>query len=225
MTCIVVSKPCQTVPAGRGDIGTIQVSIWTRNLYGVHFHRLAAMKRNTLDVTSPNSSNVKSTNEKGNSQPKTTGLDGKHDIVRNNKTHLQLYEIRTSVEADIMSKNFAISIQTRDLVDHAIEIWRLEQRMNKIADSLDESQRSLITNSIQKLKRYLEKNAIEIVDHTNQKFNDGRNLDVLLVEQSPDVTEAIIRETKEPTILCENQLVHKGKVIILEGSDGSPKHE
>ena len=119
---------------------------------------------------------------------------------------------------------FTIPIQTRDLIEHAIELWRMEQRLNRIAASLNESQRSLVTSSIQRLKRYLEKNEIEIVDHTNQKFNHGRNLDVLLVEKSPDVTEPIVRDTKEPTILCKNHIVHRGKVIVLEGERGT-KHE
>jgi hypothetical protein len=75
-----------------------------------------------------------------------------------------------------------------------------------------------LNNSIQKIKRYLDKNDIEIVDHTNQKFNEGRNLDVLAVEKSLDISESIIKETKEPTILHKNQVVHKAKVIILEKS-------
>ena len=60
---------------------------------------------------------------------------------------------------------------------------------------------------------------MEIVDHTNQKFNEGRNLEVLAVEKSPDILEPIIKETKEPTIMHKDQVVHKGKVIILEKND------
>ena len=119
-----------------------------------------------------------------------------------------------------------MDISTKDLVEHAIELWRMEQRLNKVITSLeDDSQQTFFTRSIQKLKRYLEKNNIEIVEHTNQKFNYGRNLDVLLVEKSPDITETIIKETKEPTILWKNHVVHKGKVIIIERTNKGDRHE
>ncbi len=71
----------------------------------------------------------------------------------------------------------------------------------------------------------MDKNDIEIVDHTNQKFNEGINLDILAVEKSSDILESIIKETKEPTILHKNQVVHKGKVIILEKNSRDLIHE
>lgn len=184
------------------------------------------MERDILDVAPPSRSNLKSTKKKKKSQSKTARLANTHNqiVEKNNRTQPQSPEIKKGAELDVVPKIFTISIQTGDLIEHAIELWRMEQRLNKVAASLDESQRDFITNSIQKLKRYLEKNDVEIVDHTNQKFNYGRNLDVLLVEHSSDVTETIIKETKEPTILCKNRVVHKGKVIILERSNGSAKH-
>ena len=60
---------------------------------------------------------------------------------------------------------------------------------------------------------------MEIVDHTNQKYNDGKNIEVLAVEKSPNISESIIKETKEPTILHKDLVVNKGKVIILEKND------
>ena len=84
---------------------------------------------------------------------------------------------------------------------------------------------NLLKNSVQKIKRYLDKNDIEIVDYTNQKFNEGRNLDILAVEKSSNILESIIKETKEPTILYKNQVVNKGKVIILEKNSESTTHE
>lgn len=107
-----------------------------------------------------------------------------------------------------------VSIQTGDLIELAIEIWRLERKIKKLA-KLDEDQRENLINSIQKLKRYLDKYEIEIQDHTNQKYNEGQNLDVLAVEKDPAVKEVTILETKEPTILCKGKAVHFGKVIVV----------
>lgn len=138
-------------------------------------------------------------------------------------TRQQVAEVRKDIESAVVPKFIDISIRTGDLIEHAIELWRMEQRLNKV--SLDESQQAFFTNAIHRLKRYLDKNDIEIVDHTGQKFNVGRNLDVLWVEESPSVAEPIIKETKEPTILCKNQIVHKGKVIVLEGTEGGARYE
>ena len=70
-------------------------------------------------------------------------------------------------------------------------------------------------NSIQKLKRYLEKYDVEILDYKNQKFNEGLNLDVLSVEKDSSIQEPQIKETIEPTIMLKGQVIRKAKVILL----------
>lgn len=117
----------------------------------------------------------------------------------------------------VLEPNFLnVSVQTKDLVDLALDIWRMEQRLNKVMSLIPENQKVLFENSIQKLKRYLNKNDIEIIDHTNQIFNEGRNLDIIAVEKDFDISKSIIKQTIEPTIMCKSQVVHKGKVIVLE---------
>lgn len=139
---------------------------------------------------------------------------------------LQISETRKDIHSVVAPKFLDVSVQTKDLIELAIEIWRMEQRLNKVMSSLPEDQQERFNNSIQKFKKYLSKNDIEIVDHTNQIFNDGRNLDIIAVEKNGDNSKSIVKETKEPTILCKNQVVHKGKVIILEkNSEGSPGNQ
>jgi len=140
----------------------------------------------------------------------------------------KISETQKDIHEVIAPKFLNVSIQLRDLIELSIEIWRLENRLKKVVVSLEDNQKEALFNSIQKLKRYIEKNDIEVVDHTNQKFNDGRNLDVLSVEKGQNITESIIKETKEPTILCKGQVVNKGKVIILtneEKSESGGKNE
>ena len=108
-----------------------------------------------------------------------------------------------------------VSIQTSDLIELAIDMWRLERRLAKALPLLPEEQKANINNSLQKLKRYLDKYNIEIIDHTNQKYDEGQNLDVLAAEKDPNTKEPTIKETKEPTILYKGQVVHIGKVIIV----------
>lgn len=119
----------------------------------------------------------------------------------------------------------SVSDQTKDLIELAIEIWRMEQRLNKAMSSIPENQKELFDNSIQKFKKYLNKNDIEIVDHTNQTFNEGRNVDIISVEKDNTISESVIKQTMEPTIIYKNQVVHKGKVIVLEKNNESLTEE
>ena len=155
-------------------------------------------------------------------------LDGKipSKITENiPKMHLLIPDNKKSVKSDTSIKFVNVSIETKDLINLGIDVWRMEQRLNKIMQTIPETSQNLLKNSVQKIKRYLDKNDIEIVDYTNQKFNEGRNLDILAVEKSSNILESIIKETKEPTILYKNQVVNKGKVIILEKNSESTTHE
>jgi hypothetical protein len=139
-----------------------------------------------------------------------------------NFTVREMSNIRKDIQSIVAPKFLDISVQLKDLIELAVEIWRLENRTNKILLTLPENQKEAFSNSIQKLKRYLDKNDIEVIDHTNQKFNEGRNLDILAVEKDPNATESLIKETKEPTVMFKGQVVRKGKVIILAKENIDP---
>jgi molecular chaperone GrpE (heat shock protein) len=138
---------------------------------------------------------------------------------RRNDISAKLDEMYSKIRNDI---NFAVAPNSinlapsaDDFMQFAVEVWRIEQRMVKLQTNLPENQKKALENSIQKLKRYFEKYDIEVIDYTNQKFNDGLNLDVLSVEKDPAVTEPIIKETVEPTIMYRGQVVRKAKIIVL----------
>ena len=139
---------------------------------------------------------------------------------RNDKVvSMRLDEIYSKIQEDIKfavtPKFMELSLSVNDIIDLAVEIWRIEQRINKSASSLPENQLRGLENSIQKLKRYLEKYDIEIVDYKDTKYNDGLNLDILSVEKDLTIPESIVKETVEPTIMCKGQVVRKAKIILL----------
>ncbi len=128
----------------------------------------------------------------------------------------ELYKkISEDIKYSVTPKFVELSLGVNDLVDLAVEVWRMEQRVAKSASSLPENQLKGLENSIQKLKRYLEKYDIEIVDYKNQKYNEGLNLDILSVEKDPTLPEPMIKETVEPTIMLKGQVVRKAKIILL----------
>jgi hypothetical protein len=128
----------------------------------------------------------------------------------------ELYKkISEEIKYAVAPKSINLSTGVAELVELATEVWRIEQRLAKVADTLPESQRKGLENSVHKFKRYISNYDIEIVDYTNQKFNDGLNLDVLSVEKDQSVTTQTVKETVEPTILVKGQVVKKAKIILL----------
>lgn len=129
-----------------------------------------------------------------------------------NELHLK---IREDIKYAVAPKFMEISVGVTELIELATEVWRIEQRLAKVVDTLPENHKKGLENSLHKLKRYISKYDIEIVDYTNQKFNDGLNLDVLSIEKDPNVKAPIVKETIEPTILCKGQVVKKAKIILI----------
>lgn len=131
----------------------------------------------------------------------------------------QLYrKISEDIKYAVSPKFVELSLGVNDLVDLAVEVWRMEQRIIKSASSLPENQLKGLENSIQKLRRYLEKYDIEIVDYKDTKYNEGLNLDILSVEKDPTLSEPRVKETVEPTIMCKGQVVRKAKIILLSNN-------
>src|SRR3989344_6066399 len=128
----------------------------------------------------------------------------------------ELYlKIKEDIKYAVAPKSINVSVGAAELIELATEVWRIEQRLTKITDTLPENHKKGFENSVHKLKRYISNYDIEIVDYTNQKFNDGLNLDVLSVEKDPSIGAPIVKETVEPTILIKGQVVKKAKIILL----------
>lgn len=128
----------------------------------------------------------------------------------------ELYKrISEEIKYAVAPKSINLSASVTELIELATEVWRIEQRLAKVTDILPENQRKGLENSVHKFKRYISNYDIEIVDYTNQKFNDGLNLDVLSVEKDQSVTTPTVKETVEPTILVKGQVVKKAKIVLL----------
>jgi len=124
-------------------------------------------------------------------------------------------KIQEDLRFSLQPKFIELSIGVNELVDLAIEIWRMDQRITESASSLPENHSKGLANSVERLKRYVQKYDIEIIDYTNQKYNDGLNLEVLSVEKDQSIPHPIVKKTIEPTIICKGQVVRKAKIILL----------
>ena len=128
----------------------------------------------------------------------------------------RLLLLHKHISNSVQSKFLDVTPSTQSLIDAAIEIWRLEKRVSKVTKDLTEDQNKAFENSISKLKRFLDKNDITFADYTDQKYNEGLNLDVLSIEKDKSVAESIIKETHEPAVFHKGQLIKKAKVVVLE---------
>ena len=121
-----------------------------------------------------------------------------------------------NIRDSVQIKSLELTPSTQSLVELAVEVWRLEKRLQKSSESLSEDQNKAFDNSLAKLQRYLEKNDISLTDYTDKKYNEGMNLDILSIEKDPDIPHSIIKETHEPAVLHKGQLIKKAKVVVLE---------
>lgn len=137
-------------------------------------------------------------------------------LIKNSRVASSAYtKLQEEIRFSLQPKFIELSIGVNELVDLAIEIWRMDQRIAESASSLPENHSKGLANSIERLKRYVQKYDIEIVDYTNQKYNDGLNLEVLSVEKDATIPHPIVKKTIEPTIICKGQVVRKAKIILL----------
>lgn len=136
--------------------------------------------------------------------------------IKNHDKFDELYmKLSQEIKFAVAPKSLQLSVSANELVELAVDIWRMEQRLAKITESLPENHKKGLENSVHKLRKYISNYDVEIIDYTNQKFNDGLNLDVLSVEKDPTVTTPTVKETIEPTIVVKGQVVKKAKIILL----------
>lgn len=117
-----------------------------------------------------------------------------------------------------MSKNHylkSINPEIGDLALLAIEIWRLGKKFKKIEPSIGNDSISSIKNSIEKIKSFLSKKKIEIVDFTGSIYNDGLNVDVLSISDEKK-DKPFISETIEPMVKYDGKIIKRAKVIVIK---------
>jgi predicted nucleic acid-binding Zn-ribbon protein len=108
-------------------------------------------------------------------------------------------------------------LNPNDLADLALDIWRLQNRINKLKDKLDNESFKPIEYFFESCKRNLSNIGFEIKDdYTGEEYKGSMNVDVVAYESMKmDSKEAKVKETLEPAILFDNQLIRKAKVIIV----------
>jgi Holliday junction resolvasome RuvABC ATP-dependent DNA helicase subunit len=108
-----------------------------------------------------------------------------------------------------------LSPKSADIVELAVEVWRINNRIMKAGSDLSEIQKRGLESSLKKFIKFLDSYDIKIVDHTAEKYNEGMNVDVVSFVKDQNVKTALIKETIEPSIICKGYVIKKGKVIVI----------
>lgn len=99
------------------------------------------------------------------------------------------------------------------LINLAQITWSLQKYSNKliIENDLVDKSRPLKSN-LSKLESFLNDFGVQVIDYTNQKYNDGMNVDIIDTVKT-DISEPLIKETIEPSITINGILVKRARVI------------
>lgn len=104
----------------------------------------------------------------------------------------------------------------------AIEIWRLEKRIDKIKDLImqetDKNSNSVL-DQLQRVKDIFKRQEIEVHDHTGEGYNDGMSVNPLHIEEVDSLLagEMKIIETVKPSVYFKGQIISHGEVIVGKG--------
>lgn len=105
-------------------------------------------------------------------------------------------------------------LQNRQIIaDLSVTFWSIKKYANKLIaeNKLEDKSRPLISN-ITKFENILKSLNIEIIDYTNQKYNEGMNVNIIDTKRT-DVQTDMISETIEPSVIINGELVKKASVI------------
>ncbi len=119
-------------------------------------------------------------------------------------------------------------VELSSIIDLAIEIWRLQDRVKKLESAARREDPS-IAFSIDNIQHVLKEIGIETRDYTGQPYNEGMSLDVLTFDYPAEEKPAnrIVQETVSPAIFFDGILHKMAQVIVGKAGDATDgaKHD
>ena len=121
--------------------------------------------------------------------------------------------IQKNIKISVAPHFMNVSPSVQQFKDLIIALFMLKKHINKIALEQNlESKFRAVSSAILRIENILKIFGFEIVDYTNQKYNDGMNIDIINTVKS-SIKHPTIKETIEPSIIYNGELLSKAKVI------------
>jgi len=98
-----------------------------------------------------------------------------------------------------------------DLIDLAVEVWRLENGCRNVPESP-----IFINHFLRRAQAFLEKYEVETVDLTNKIYEPGLAVEVVdLIDQDSDAGQTeVIDEMVAPIVLQNGRVVKHGQIVL-----------
>lgn len=120
------------------------------------------------------------------------------------------------IKRSIEPKSLEILPSAKSMIDLAVELWKLDKRMKNVSGKLSDDEKKLLSNSLDRLKRFLQVNDVETEDYEGLVYNEGMNVKIMNVEKEHNVPRSIIGETIRPAVGRKGVLVSQAEVVIYE---------
>jgi hypothetical protein len=127
----------------------------------------------------------------------------------------------TNTVIEILPETNNNIISLKELLDFALDFYRLENSIIKIIEQLDENDRKRIVNAISRAKRILMSHEIDVTDELiGTPYNDGINVEVSSFEED-DCEIKMIKEVITPQISYKGRIERKAVVVIAKPQGGT----
>lgn len=112
-----------------------------------------------------------------------------------------------------MDKKSDKTLTLENQINLALIVHSLKKYSQKLVDENNLSDKSRpINTSLSKLEEFIRSLGIETFDYTGQKYNEGMNV-IIVDTVKTDTAVDIIRETIEPAVIIDGNLVKKARVV------------
>jgi hypothetical protein len=112
-----------------------------------------------------------------------------------------------------------------ELVEIAVQLWRLDQRVQRVATGGSDPELRRLSDSVKRLRGALERLEVDFEDPLHREYNDGwLEVEVVAWEQ-PDapppsgVQGPWVKQTLRPIVRRSGQLISRGEVVVTQISD------
>jgi hypothetical protein len=122
---------------------------------------------------------------------------------------------RARIEVDGSRDQARIKQKRNDFLSEiGTGLWRLRQKMTQPGTDKPTEEMRRAYRHLESIWDTLQKDGVNIYDHTGQDFDAGKSLKVLAFQPSPGLRRERVIETIKPTVYVGEEMIQMGEVIV-----------
>jgi hypothetical protein len=96
----------------------------------------------------------------------------------------------------------------------AVDLWKIQQRLESLNGKLEESHYLLLKRPVESALLRLKDAEIEIKDRTGDLYDYGMDELVLATEERSGSNRDVVAETIKPTVFYKKTIISRGEIIV-----------